>query len=90
MPSDGDLPIIILGDTNIDILLKDNSSTQYNSFISGNGLEHKIEEVARPNFKINALTAGSFIDHITIANCGGLIKVSAEVLTKVFSDHYPV
>ena len=90
IPTRGDLPIILLGDTNIDLLQNDGCKLEYCSFLSSKGLEPVVNVATRPNLRSDAQISGSCIDHIAIANCDNFIQVSPYVLETVFSDHYPV
>ena len=72
---------IILGDINIDILNRNNSSTKlYKNFLKNNGLSQIISEPTRISQNSNSL-----IDHIIVSNPINIIKCG--VIPVGFSDH---
>jgi hypothetical protein len=90
LPTEGDLPCLIMGDSNIDLLKPNSVSHTYCSFLSSRGLEQVVDLVTRPNLRSDAQVSGSCIDHIAIGNCDGFLQVLPFVVGTVFSDHYPV
>ena len=90
IPTETDLPIILLGDMNIDLLSKESSSLEYCSLLSGKGIVQVVDLVTRPNLRSDAQESGSCLDHVAIANCEGFIQVKSFVVETIFSDHYPV
>ena len=90
IPTKGRLPCLVMGDTNVDLLLEDDTSHDYCSFFSGKGFVQVVDMVTRPNLRYDAQHSGSCLDHIAVANCENYLQVCPFVVNTVFSDHYPV
>lgn len=90
IPTNTSLPIILLGDMNIDLLKREGVTLEYCSFLAGKGIVQVVDLVTRPNLRSDAQDSGSCFDHVAIANCEGFIQIKSFVVPTIFSNHYPV
>lgn len=77
------LPVIVLGDSNINTLVNDIVSTKYLSFLSTNALLPAIEGITRPE-------SGTCLDHILLPLGHVIDAYSRTIETNTVSDHFPV
>lgn len=77
------LPVIVLGDSNINTLSSDMISTQYLSFFSSNGLLPAIDGVTR-------YESSTCLDHIFLPFGHVADSYSRIIETSSISDHFPI
>lgn len=83
-PSTSNVPCVLCGDANINILTDDKVSSEYLSFMSAKGLVPAIREITR-------FESQTCLDHIFVTAGRPVVEAaSAVITTNIFSDHFPI
>lgn len=78
------LPILLLGDSNVNTLVSDSVSAEYLSSIASLGLLPIIGGITR-------IESGTCLDHIFVSAGRPVVEAHSRIiLTNILSDHYPV
>jgi hypothetical protein len=79
----GNLPIILVGDLNIDILSQSEKSIEFKSYMSGHGFSYLIDLITRP-------ASRSCLDNIWISKMSDILEIMPGILGSVTPDHTPL
>lgn len=84
LPNSPGTPVVLGGDSNINILNSDSISNQYLSKLASRGLLPLFEQVTR-------FESQSCLDHLFVSVGSPLVHITAAIIqTHIFSDHFPL